>query len=414
MKSKKTRLFYFLIIDRYLLTEFVKHFIISLLLFVTVFFFAQLLAELPALLNKAQFNKFITLENIFKNYYYKLPFFTMTVFPFAFLFSTSYILGNFYKNNEITAMVSGGLSIRRLTASIIFFSILISVALMLFSFNWLPNASYKSAKLEEKLNREVKSKSVDNIQTFGKTGISYFATYYESKQKTFISFLLLKRRGVQKLKVHKEPFLNTLNSTENIKTQIDELTKYNYFPKVDFPYEWGIRGERLVYNSQLQKWIALKGTYWKWDEKGKLLISTPFQRREIDNIPEKPSFFSKETRKMSQMSLKDSKELIDKLRQSRQPYKKHLVEFYSEKYAKPFSVFILALLASAIGRFFSRKHLFIISLLSSFVIAVVYYVFLNVGISLGKEGVLPPLLAAFLGNILSLFTYFYLRSKQLT
>lgn len=411
---RKVNNFEFFLIDRYILGTFLKNLVFSLSFFLAIYFFSTMLTELPDLLKKAAYNPAVNFKNIMLNYSYKIPGFFFTIFPFAYLFSTSFILGSFFKNNEIISIVSAGMSIRRITFPIVLTGLACSIVLMFSNFFLVPDFNYKSAGIEEKLYQEAKVKDVDNVQNYGENGLLYFARYYNAKSKIFISFMLLKTKEGIKLsfKDFKKIDFQKI-STLNTKGQIDEIAKNDFSLDVTFPYEWLIQGDELIWNEGQQAWIVKEGYQWKFDSNGKILSVDALRNTKL-SIAERPEFFSKETRDIKEMSVTEGRIYIDKLKKSRQSYEKELVEFYSEKYAKPFSVFILALLSSAMGKFFSRKHLLVSTLLASFVIGTAYYVLINIGISLGKEKILTPFLAAFLGNFLSIGLYFWIKKHQMT
>jgi len=416
IEVRKIKYLNFFLIDRFILRGFLENFLISVSAFVAIYFFSTLLTELPSILKRAEINpQAVTLGNVLKNYIYKIPDFFLTVYPFSYLFSTSYILGSFYKNNEIVACITAGWSMRRITVGIVLFSIFSSILLVFMNNSFIPNNNYKSSAIEEEIYRETKESNVNNLQTYGENGIIYLSLYYNSRTKTFSRILLLKSREknhgleVSEMNVPDIDSLNTMNVTDQIK----KITGENFSFAKFFPYEWMIKGNEMVWDEPTGKWIVKKGFKWSWNESGEIYNIEEYDSKPIDLV-EKPAYFSKETRNIKEMTTEDTKLYIEKLKKSKQIYNKELVEFYSEKYAKPFSVFILALLSSALGRFFSRKHLLVMTIFFSFIIAAVYYVLINIGISLGKEEILPALPAAFLGNILSIGIYFFLKRKQLT
>ncbi len=410
---KKVSYFKLTSLDRYLLRSFLKQLFYSTFMFLGIYFFSALLAELPTLLKKAEQNTAITMGSVLLNFIYQIPDFFMTIFPFAYLFSTSFVLGNFYRNNEMVAMISSGLSMRRITSPLIFLSIVFSFFLIFLNNEWVPAYNYKSAVLEEQLYKETKAQDVDNIQTYGENGILYFARYYNARSKKFVSAMVLKAKDID-FKILEQNFIpmDFLDQLP-VKMQISALKSDDGDERPYFPFYWIVRGDEMVFNEDTQQWIIQKGFKWTWDEQGKLENLEELSLYPLD-VQEKPEYFSKETRNLKEMSVKETEFYIDKLKKSKQSYKKEEVDFYSEKYSKPFSILILALFATVLGKFFSRKHLLVMTLIFSFLIGVFYYTLLNIGISLGKEGYFPPFLSAFLGNFLSLGFYFYLAKKQLT
>lgn len=411
---RKVRFFGFFTFDRYILIGFLKNFFISISFFVIVYFFSNLLTELPTLLKKADYNQQITVANVFKNFFFKIPGYFFTVFPFAFLFSTSFVLGNFFKNNEIVSIIASGWNMRRITFIIVFLSFFFSVFLMYLNSYVIPNYNYESAKLEEKLYQDVKVQDVDNIQTYGEQGVSYFARYYNAKSKVFISIIILQKRELGKIAVDSDPiFAKDIFKSAGTAALITRISEADAAPKLKYPYLWMVKAEQLAWDEKLEKWIVKDAFRWEWDAAGNVTKMEEIHDMPLD-LKERPEFFVKETRNISEMSISESTVYIDKLKKSKQSYEKEMVEYYSDKYAKPFSVFILAILSSALGRFFSRKHLLVSTLVFSFVIGGLYYMMINVGISLGKEGLLPPFVAAFLGNFISIGVFFYIKRFQLT
>jgi len=402
-------------IEKYITSTLLKNFFVSSIFFLGIYLFSNILAELPSLLKRADYNEYITFNNIMRYYILKIPEYFFTVVPFAFLFATSYTLGRFYRNNEIIAFISSGLSITRITFAVVIIAFILSVALMFLNFNIIPNYNYNSALVEEKLYRKVRIEDEDRIQSYGDNGINYFARIFNSREKVFIGILILKSseqsldvRNISRIKVED---IESLSIDEQIK-KITAQVEYSF--SNSFPYLWGIKASKMKWDDSSEKWIATDGIYWEWDNNGNIIKIEQFDVKILENINEKPSFFAKDTKNIKEMTIKECFDHIEKLKKSKQPYKKDLVEVYSEKYSKPFSIFILALLATSIGKAFSRKNLLIMTLLISFLIALVYYLLINIGISIGKEGILPPLLASFSGNLLSIIIFFYLRHKQLT
>ncbi|PKL14481.1 MAG: hypothetical protein CVV50_02485 [Spirochaetae bacterium HGW-Spirochaetae-6] len=416
MATRNIRVLGFYTFDRYILFAFVKNFILSLFVFLAMYFFANMLTELPTLLKKVDSNNpNITVANVFTNYFLKIPSFFSTVFPFAYLFSTSYILGNYYKNNEIVSMITAGWSMRRITFMVVSFGFVCSLMMMVLNFSIIPNFNHKSSKMEELLYRETKGEDQSNIQTYGEGGIQYYARYYNNRNMLFASIMLVKSRtNAKSVSFSKMPDFNFENIDKmDVQAQINKISEINAEDKLVFPYEWIIRAEQLSWDKGLKNWKIKDGFKWIFDENGNVTKHEVLADTAIV-LKETPDYFSKETREIKEMSREETLEYIEKLRKERKSFQGELVDFYSEKYGKPFSVFILAILASALGRFFSRKHLLVMTIVSSFVIAAVYFIILEIGVSLGKSGTLPPLVAAYAGNIVCIGIYFYIKRKQLT
>jgi lipopolysaccharide export LptBFGC system permease protein LptF len=112
------------------------------------------------------------------------------------------------------------------------------------------------------------------------------------------------------------------------------------------------------------------------------------------------------------MSIPDAWRAIRKLKESGFTYKKELVEFHW-KFSFPMGILIMILIGAPLSGY-SRKNVLITSFLASLVVTFLYYVVLYLGITLGKNERLPPILAAWTGNLILLVIIWFLFRKMRT
>ena len=107
------------ILDRYLVQNFVKTFVVTLLCIVVIYLVVDFFDHFGRLLKAGA-----TVSAMIRYFLYKIPFLLSQVFGFAVLFSTLFSLGHLSRNHEITAMRSSGLSLRRLSVPLLLTSLL--------------------------------------------------------------------------------------------------------------------------------------------------------------------------------------------------------------------------------------------------------------------------------------------------
>jgi lipopolysaccharide export system permease protein len=114
-----------------------------------------------------------------------------------------------------------------------------------------------------------------------------------------------------------------------------------------------------------------------------------------------PENFREVTNTVEEMKRGDAKEWIDKLRRAGLPYRDALTGYYN-RFSFTFAPLVVALLSSAIGGRF-RKNILLMSLLTSLVFSVIYYVAQMVMRLLARHGYIAPIIGAWFALVLFLF-----------
>ena len=109
-------------LDLYLLRQFISILGMSLLGFLCVFIIVDLIENLDRYID----NK-MPWKIVLQYYGYSLPYFINIALPMSMMIATVFSIGMMVKRNEWTAMKSAGISLYRLTAPLLIFSILISL-----------------------------------------------------------------------------------------------------------------------------------------------------------------------------------------------------------------------------------------------------------------------------------------------
>jgi lipopolysaccharide export system permease protein len=109
--------------------------------------------------------------------------------------------------------------------------------------------------------------------------------------------------------------------------------------------------------------------------------------------------FKETIKNPDEMSFAELRNYVARLRQEGFNVTRYVVELYS-KTAIPFVNFIMCLIAIPFALRSSRSSGIVMGVGISIIIAFSYWIILSFGISLGKGSVLPPILAAWLANII--------------
>ena len=304
---------------------------------------------------------------MFGYFFYKTPYILTQMLPVATLLAVIVMLCLMEKNNEITAIKACGVSIYQFTKPVITVSILLAGGVFLFSELIVP---YSSSRCNEIWNIEVDKR--DKAQFFSRAHI-----WYKGKNAIY--------------------WIRHFNAS---KKTIEDLTFYFFDPS--FRLEKRIDAKMGIWNGD--HWKILKGIRQDLREDGSYAFLR-FEEMPL-SIPEKPEDFIRTIRKPEEMGYWQLKRYALKIREEGYDATKYLVDM-NIKAAFPVINFLMVLLGIPIALGIRRGGT---PLAVSIGIGTcfAYLVTLGFSRSLGLSGILPPLLAAWLANILFFFIGSYL------
>lgn len=168
------------IIDRYILKEFFLFLLMIMSLFISLFIIIDFFERLRLFLsNNASINQ------MFSFIFYEIPMIVSLTLPVAVMIATLITLSTFSKNSEITAMKANGISLYRIAFPIFLSSVVISLFLFFFS-EWItPMTNQKADHIKHvEINKEEDRGSFKQEQIWyhGKNSIYNF-NLYDSKTR---------------------------------------------------------------------------------------------------------------------------------------------------------------------------------------------------------------------------------------
>lgn len=343
------------ILDRYILREFTKVLLLVLVSVVALF----VIVEYTEISRDVRENG-VAASTLLR--YFRFQIFTVLnwTLPISVLVATLVTFGILSKNNEVTAIKSGGVSLYRVAAPIIFVAAIISVLAYFILDFVLPYANQRSSQLKRRIE--------------GKTAIT------SSQQKLWY---LGKGRYI----------INFLAYDTNAK-RLTQVQVFEFHPS-DFRLTRRVYATSATWNGQA--WAFENGWIRSFTDDGESTF-TPITRPVALFYPETPEDFATEVTPPDQMTYAELRRYIRTLRESGYAADELSVKLYA-KTSWPVISIVMALIAMPfafkIGR---RGALYGIGL--ALVLGIVYWMVYAIFTKFGEVGNLPPLLSAWSANIL--------------
>ncbi len=344
------------ILDRYIIREFLKIFVICLIVFVFVFLLIEITDKIKYYF---QYNPPGML--MLKYFLVKIPGYLFFTLPMAILLAGMLSLLTMAKHSELIAMQAGGVDAISIARPLILVGVIGSAVMFLANETIIPWS-----------NRY--SEYIQNVEIAGK------------KQTTFVHFDQIWLKGPDSI-THIRKFDKPNNTLEKISV-VQWDSDYNF----------------------VEKLFADKARWWKdqWTFYGvNRTTERPDGRFVVDMIPsmkgplnKTPGDFEKGETPTKEMNLTQLGELIDQLNAEGRTPTRYLVDWH-DKIAFPLVCLIMAALSVPFAvRVGPRGGGVAIGLAGSLVIAFSYWILHTMFIALGHGGYIPPIVAAWAANTL--------------
>lgn len=280
------------------------------------------------------------------------------VSPIAFLLSIFLVFGQLTRYNEITAMKTAGLSLYRIFIPVFLVGLFISAGSW-----WVGDAVVPGANKEKKAiyNEKIRGRAPRtggirmNLNYLGPDGRIWAIRRFDGR-----------RREMQEL------VLQVFDGGRIVR-RVDARSAV-----------W--RGDH---------WIFRDGVVRTFSQSSE--TAAPFDSTRLDELTETPDDLSRDEADPAQMSGKELGAFVDRLGQSGRPTAKYETDRHL-KIAYPMVNFMVALLALPMATRLRRGGI-AIGFAFSFLLFLVNIALVRLGQILGHNGQIPPLMAAWMGNI---------------
>lgn len=344
------------ILDRYIARKFLLYLVAMLIASVSIYIVIDAVERLSDYIDKGAPTKVIV-----QYYLYYIPFIVILVMPISTLLASMFSVGQLAKYNELLAMKASGLSLYRILSPLFLIGFLVSVFMIFFAEVVMPWANTQKA--------DIKRRYIDRIPGTIPSQIANLYFQDEYNRRIFIGYYNAHERMAHKVNILEFDGVY-------VRHRIDAEVM-----------RWGKNG-----------WELLRG-YERFFENGKELAQ-PFDTMEIPNLTLAPEELSAVQKDPEEMSFQELQQFIEEVERNGGDPDRWLVDLYL-KISFPFANFIIVLFGAplAAGRVRSTGALGIaLSITACFF----YFGMVKVGQTLGQIGALPPLIAAWLGNIVFL------------
>jgi len=349
------------LIDLYILKRFIGRILFLLITISSIILITNLVEMIDNFID-SEMNS----NEIFNYYLYTLPMIISYALPMAITIATVLSILTYIKNNELLAIRSLGINYFRLTRSIICLSILISIGHFYFENTIVSNSNRLKNKIVKKYNldkKNYKNKKNNFIEDINKNQ-SILIMSYNNKNQT-ASKIVLKE----------------INENNVVVNRIDANT--------------------MVWNKDKWYFKELLNRSWKdGKEEFKIIKDTSIT---LENI--NPVYLTTEFIEPNQMNYFELKKFVETKKKHGGNTNKWAVGLH-HKLSYSISSLILTIAAIILSIALKNSNIsYGIGL--SLLIITLYYVILIVGKNLGIEGILSPILSAWLANISLLFIIIY-------
>jgi len=306
----------------------------------------------------------IPVESLIAFYVYYCPTILVQIMPMAVLLSTIYLLSNLNKNNEIIAMKAGGVGLWRVLAPVLVVGMVLSALIFIINDRIIPTSSKVSNmirrdELESRKADNVKIRNLENVAIYGTENRIIFARDYDIEKATLNDII-----------IHRHD------------------TKQNLISKVT--------AEKATWNGQ--EWTLYNAIVFRIDNAGRILGRPQFFAETEISLTEKPRDFAMSEWKAEYMSYKELKGYVHKFKGAGRRLMRTLLVELNYKISFCFISLIIIVVGAPFALISTRGGV-LIGIGTSVAIGLLYYACIAVFLAFGKGGILPPIVAAWLGNI---------------
>ena len=356
------------ILDKYIFREVVLTFVFSICAFSAVFIGSGTLFRIA---------KYITdygasLQAVVKIFIFGLPGVVIWTFPMSMLLSTLLTFGRLSSNSEITAMKSCGISFSRIAMPAIIMGVIVSFAAMAFNEYVVPwaNTAYRNVLYYE-IEGNTGMKSQEHIILKEINGDKIQRLAYARRYEAGIQQL----QGITLQEFNEEGKVKTVENADYAEWNGNIWTMHN----------------GIIYDIT--------------EEEGKSEHMVRFKTQVLP-ISANPTQIVREQKELEEMTMRELREQINILKTQYVDTNKLEAELY-QRVTVPMASLVFALVGVPLGLQPTRNSSSA-GFAMSVMIIFVYYALMTMGNALASGGVVPPLLAVWMPNLIGMAVGAYL------
>lgn len=343
------------ILDRYLMREFAGYSLLGIVSFVSLFIIVDLFEKIDVFVDHHT-----AVPVVLRYYIQGVPTILTEILPLALLLGSLLSLSQLRKYNEVTAMQGSGQSPLRLARPLLFVALITSLAQYAMN-EWIGPSAYREQQriLVEDIKEQAQADkaSQSDVRLLGAQSRFYVAQFFDAKTAT------LRHVSVQ--------FLDR----PSIRKRID--------------------AQAAQYDGNV--WRFENGYYRTFQDSVESVL--PFREYGTSELDEEPSDFARLNDDPFHMSMQNLLRFAGRVRESGGETQKHMTNFHLRA-SFPLANLVMVLLGTALSLRVVRGGSMALGFGISVSIGFTYFALVRVGQALGYNGTLPPILAAWLGNLI--------------
>lgn len=361
--------------DRYLARQFISIFLICLAALFAIWLLLDLNDNLGDFKGSANKTKSVLLF-----YLYRTPAILLVILPYTLLLALIYVLGKFSKSNEIIAMVQSGAGIIRVSAPLVLAGFWCSVLLLGLNYHWAPHAE----GMRDALIAEARGLPVVQAKN-----VLYRDP--ESHRLWMVgTFPVNFQKGLPLTDVE----VTTIREDQTLKTRMSSPSAVYDRSSRQWTFENPLIARFTAGEAPAFEQMAEPLVRKKWGETPSQIIK-PGLAVEYLGIPELSTWLA------SPMAMQTT---------SNRPA--YLTQWHY-RWALPITCLVTVLLAAPLSIHFARRGAGS-GIFLAIVLSVLMIFFSSITLALGEAAIVPPLLAAWLPNIIFALVGLYLYHRRVT
>ncbi len=305
----------------------------------------------------------VAAKTIFEYYFVFIPEIIRLMLPVSVLLGTLFTVGKLSNLNELTAIQSAGISFIRFSIPFLATTLIISFFAIYFGGFVVPKANKQRIFIEKNYLKKGLVYSGSNI-------------YFQDKANRIVTI----------------DFFNTNDNRAN-RVSIQEFNPTNLTEMTH-----RIDARKMVYDSTSQNWIAQKGVE-RFFFNGKDSVKK-FTKLLISDLSFKPEDVIKKQRKPDEMTLPELKEYAKNQLETGNDPTRNEIE-YQSRIAFAFASFVVVLFGLTISAN-KRKGGLAIHFGINVLLVFIYLIFMKISQAFGKNGLMHPILTAWVANLVFL------------
>ncbi len=297
---------------------------------------------------------------ILQYYFVFIPEIIRLMLPVSVLLGTLFTVGKLSNLNELTAIHSSGISFIRFSIPFLLTALLISFIAVYFGGYVVPKANKERISIERK---------------YLKKGFIYAGSniYFQDKINRIVT-------------------IDYFNTNEN---KANRISIQNFNPKNLTEMISRIDAHQMIYDTTSKSWIAQKGME-RFFLNNKDSVKK-FDKLLIGDLSFKPADVIKKQRKPDEMPLDELKEYAKNQRNTGNDPTRIEIEFHS-RIAFAFANFVVVLFGLTISAN-KRKGGLAVQFGINILLVFIYLIFMKISQAFGKNGLLNPILTAWIANL---------------